>query len=162
MVLLHECKKLCIFLLCYIDITNFVIFDFCYILHFQGDFHRQKCNFEVDKIVISQLQCRNFKLFYFARIFSPCASAFVHNMCNQAEVAFDEDISGFQVSLGAEGKIVLLLLGGQGLGKASGGQLQRVKHTAEYKPKIGDHTPHLHHTLFPTARPFSRKPHIDF
>ena len=52
------------------------------------------------------------------------ASILLHNMGNQAEVAFDENITCFQISLGASGKIVFFFLLGQGLGKASGLQLQ--------------------------------------
>ena len=42
----------------------------------------------------------------------PFASSVVHDMSDQAEVAFYEDVAGFQVSLGTELKVVLLLLGG--------------------------------------------------
>ena len=51
----------------------------------------------------------------------PFVLSVVHDMSNQAEVAFDEDVAGFQVALGAEVQVVFLLLGGQGFGEAAGG-----------------------------------------
>jgi hypothetical protein len=52
------------------------------------------------------------------------ASNLLHNMRYQAQIAFDENVSGFQIPLTASFQIVLLFLRCQGFREASGGELQ--------------------------------------
>jgi hypothetical protein len=53
----------------------------------------------------------------------PFASSVVHNMRYQAQVSFNENVSGFQIPLTASFQIVLLFLRRQGFREASGGEL---------------------------------------
>ena len=64
----------------------------------------------------------------------PRALSLVHDVGHQAKVAFDEDVSGIFVSGGGKGQVVPLLLGGEGPGEASGGQLQGIQKAAEHQP----------------------------
>lgn len=73
----------------------------------------------------------------------PRALSLIHDMCHQAEVAFDEDIPCLQVPLGSEGEIVLFLLRAQRLGEASCAQLQGIEQTAEHQPYGNGHADHL-------------------
>ena len=58
------------------------------------------------------------------------ASILLHDMGNQPEVAFDKDITCFQVALGAKGKVMPFFFLGQRFGEAAGLQLQRIKQAA--------------------------------
>ena len=48
---------------------------------------------------------------------------FFHDMGNQAEVAFDEGVSGVQVAGGGALQAIPFLFGAQGTGEAAGGEL---------------------------------------
>ena len=85
----------------------------------------------------------------------PRALSLIHKVGHQAQVAFDEDIPGLQVSGGGQGQVVPLLLGGEGPGKAAGGKLQRAQQGAEQQPNRAEHTSTSSATLCAPARPFS-------
>ena len=86
---------------------------------------------------------------------------FFHNMGHQPEIALDEDIPGFQIPLGCQFQIVLLLLGSKGFGEAACLQLQRIQQAAEYQPNAAKHGFHLHgDTIFTPARPVSPESRI--
>jgi hypothetical protein len=61
-------------------------------------------------------------------------------MGNEPEIAFDQDIAGFQIPLGCQGKIVFLFRFSQGLWETSGLQLQRIEQAAQHKPKGSGHS----------------------
>ena len=73
----------------------------------------------------------------------PRALSLIHNMGDQAEVAFYEHIPRVQVALGCQVQIVLLLLPGQGPGEAAGGKLQSIQQAAEHQPGGCKHRHHL-------------------
>jgi hypothetical protein len=51
---------------------------------------------------------------------------FFHNVCHQAQIPFDQYISGFQVTLGSQSKVFFFLLPGKGSWETPGGKLQVV------------------------------------
>ena len=51
---------------------------------------------------------------------------FFHNVCDQAQIAFDQNISCFQVTLGTSLQVVFFLLSCERARKATGGQLQGI------------------------------------
>ena len=58
-----------------------------------------------------------------------------HDVRDEAEVAFDENVAGFQIACCAALQVHALLLGGQRLRKrAAAGDAQRCEHTAEHQP----------------------------
>ena len=73
----------------------------------------------------------------------PRALSLIHNMGDQAEVPFYENIPGVQVALGCQIQVILLLLPGQGPGEAPGGKLQRIQQAAEHQPGGCKHRHHL-------------------
>ena len=70
-------------------------------------------------------------------------------------IPLNKYISCRNIPLGRKCQVMCLLLPGQGFWKTAVLQLQRVQYVAEHQPDGGDHTPHLHHTLFGAASPFS-------
>ena len=71
------------------------------------------------------------------------ASNLLHNMCDQAEVVFNQEVSRLNVPVGGLLQVLTLLLGSKGFGKAAGLQLQGIEHTADDEPDRWKHSFHL-------------------
>ena len=85
----------------------------------------------------------------------PWALSLIHDVRHQAQIAFNEDVSGVQISLVGKLYVIALLLPGQRLGEGAGGQLQRVQQCAEHQPSRKQHHTSPQHTLFAVGCPFS-------
>ena len=83
------------------------------------------------------------------------ASTLVHDMGNQPQVPFDEDISRLYVPLGRQSKILPFLLLGKGLGETAGVQLKGIQQRAEHQIGGCQHFHHLSHTVFPGVCPLA-------
>ena len=73
----------------------------------------------------------------------PRALILLHNMGHQAQVVFNEHISGRRVSCSGPGQIVGFLCFRQRFGERSGIQLQGIQQRAQHQPGGCTHTHHL-------------------